>query len=325
MPFGGMLGSTFNFVFETQMEALQNGDRFYYLRAPRRHQLPHRAGEQLVRQAGDGEHRRHAPAGATSSRRPGFILEVDQTQQFNDGLGERRSAPIRSGNRVTSTWSSATTRPPPRRGDELSASTPATEHVVLGGTDGRRHPDRQRGRRHALGRRRQRPPRRRLRQRQHRGRRRRRHHHRHRRRRRAQGRRRQRRHPRRQRREPDHRRRRQRLHHHRRGLLRGLRRARATTSSSAPRPTCRRWAARATTGSRSAPRTARRATTSTRSPKTPITGHDVFIGGGGFDEMHRRGRRRHLRRQRRPRTTSTACPASTGRPTRTTASASPST
>ena len=31
MPFGGLLGSTFNFVFETQMENLQNGDRFYYL------------------------------------------------------------------------------------------------------------------------------------------------------------------------------------------------------------------------------------------------------------------------------------------------------
>ncbi|MBM7062089.1 heme peroxidase [Pseudomonas sp. UL073] len=31
MPFGGMLGSTFNFVFESQIENLQNGDRFYYL------------------------------------------------------------------------------------------------------------------------------------------------------------------------------------------------------------------------------------------------------------------------------------------------------
>jgi hypothetical protein len=30
-PFGGLLGSTFNFVFENQMENLQNGDRFYYL------------------------------------------------------------------------------------------------------------------------------------------------------------------------------------------------------------------------------------------------------------------------------------------------------
>ena len=29
--FGGMLGSTFNFVFESQLESLQFGDRFYYL------------------------------------------------------------------------------------------------------------------------------------------------------------------------------------------------------------------------------------------------------------------------------------------------------
>ncbi|MGG7645384.1 peroxidase family protein [Rhodovulum sp. YNF3179] len=31
MPFGGMLGSTFGFVFQHQMENLQNADRFYYL------------------------------------------------------------------------------------------------------------------------------------------------------------------------------------------------------------------------------------------------------------------------------------------------------
>ncbi len=31
MLFGGLLGSTFNYVFETQMENLQDGDRFYYL------------------------------------------------------------------------------------------------------------------------------------------------------------------------------------------------------------------------------------------------------------------------------------------------------
>ena len=30
-PFGGLLGSTMNFVFELQMENLQDGDRFYYL------------------------------------------------------------------------------------------------------------------------------------------------------------------------------------------------------------------------------------------------------------------------------------------------------
>ena len=31
MAFGGMLGSTFSFVFETQLESLQDADRFYYL------------------------------------------------------------------------------------------------------------------------------------------------------------------------------------------------------------------------------------------------------------------------------------------------------
>ena len=30
-PFGGLLGSTFNYVFETQLTSLQNGDRLYYL------------------------------------------------------------------------------------------------------------------------------------------------------------------------------------------------------------------------------------------------------------------------------------------------------
>ncbi len=29
--FGGVLGSTFEYVFRTQMEALQDGDRLYYL------------------------------------------------------------------------------------------------------------------------------------------------------------------------------------------------------------------------------------------------------------------------------------------------------
>ena len=29
--FGGLLGSTFNYIFEKQLENLQDGDRFYYL------------------------------------------------------------------------------------------------------------------------------------------------------------------------------------------------------------------------------------------------------------------------------------------------------
>ncbi len=31
MPFGGLLGTTFNYVFENQLTDLQNGDRLYYL------------------------------------------------------------------------------------------------------------------------------------------------------------------------------------------------------------------------------------------------------------------------------------------------------
>ena len=30
-PFGGLLGTTFNYVFENQLTDLQNGDRLYYL------------------------------------------------------------------------------------------------------------------------------------------------------------------------------------------------------------------------------------------------------------------------------------------------------
>ena len=30
-PFGGLLGDTFNYVFENQLTDLQNGDRLYYL------------------------------------------------------------------------------------------------------------------------------------------------------------------------------------------------------------------------------------------------------------------------------------------------------
>ncbi|MGB3210386.1 MAG: peroxidase family protein [Desulforhopalus sp.] len=82
MPFGGMLGSTFNFVFETQLEALQNGDRFYYL-----HRL---AGQNFVAELENNSFSKlvqlntdagHLPALIFTT--PGLILEVDQTLQFN--------------------------------------------------------------------------------------------------------------------------------------------------------------------------------------------------------------------------------------------------
>ena len=87
MPFGGMLGSTFNFVFEVQMENLQSGDRFYYLQ---RLDGMHLFGEMeansfasLIMRNTDAT---HLPSDVFST--PGLILEVDRTKQFNPGIDD---------------------------------------------------------------------------------------------------------------------------------------------------------------------------------------------------------------------------------------------
>ncbi|CAI8994751.1 peroxidase family protein [Pseudomonas sp. IT-P4] len=85
MPFGGMLGSTFNFVFETQMEALQNGDRFYYLSRTAGlnfgTELENNSFAKLIMLNSDVTHLSN-----TVFLTPTFTLEVDQTTQFT-GLG----------------------------------------------------------------------------------------------------------------------------------------------------------------------------------------------------------------------------------------------
>ncbi|UUZ74670.1 hypothetical protein LP414_20240 [Polaromonas sp. P1(28)-13] len=86
MPFGGLLGSTFNFVFETQMEALQNGDRFYYLSRLAGlnflNEMENNSFAKLVMLNTDAT---HLPGDIFST--PGFILEVDPTKQFT-GLND---------------------------------------------------------------------------------------------------------------------------------------------------------------------------------------------------------------------------------------------
>ena len=78
MPFGGLLGSTFNFVFETQMEMLQDGDRFYYLERTAGlnflTELENNSFAKLIMANTDAT---HLPGDVFST--PGFILEVDQT------------------------------------------------------------------------------------------------------------------------------------------------------------------------------------------------------------------------------------------------------
>ena len=197
MPFGGMLGSTFNFVFEMQMEKLQSGDRFYYLqRLDGLHLFGEMENNSFAAMIMRNTDATHLPSDVFST--PGLILEVDQTRQFNDLRRRRRSLESAAipRRRLASSRrsSSATIRRRPGLDTNYLRYT-GGDHVVLGGTDASRHHHRRHRRRHALRRWRQRPARRRFRQRHHQRWRRRRHHRRQRRRRQHQGRRGQRRGP----------------------------------------------------------------------------------------------------------------------------------
>jgi Ca2+-binding RTX toxin-like protein len=91
LPFGGMLGSTFNFVFEVQMESLQNGDRFYYLqRLDGQHLFGELEANSFAAMIMANTDATHLPSDVFST--PGLILEVDRTKQYNPALGESAGA-----------------------------------------------------------------------------------------------------------------------------------------------------------------------------------------------------------------------------------------
>ena len=199
MPFGGLLGSTFAFVFETQLEALQNGDRFYYLSRTAGLDfgvaLENNSFAQLIMLNTDAT---HLPGDVFTT--PAYTLEVDPTKQFNANVANGPGADsILFDNPLTvldeSADNIATPRQDPLGPDSLiplvirdDAQTPHVDtnylrytgagHVVLGGTNGRRQDHLGHRRRHALRRRRRRPAGRRRRQRSDFRRRGRRHHHR---------------------------------------------------------------------------------------------------------------------------------------------------
>src|SRR5215468_5955715 len=81
-PFGGMLGPTFNFVFENQMEKLQDGDRFYYLERTAglnfNAELEANTFSKLVEANTDATH-----LSGLIFHTAVFTLEVDPTKQFN--------------------------------------------------------------------------------------------------------------------------------------------------------------------------------------------------------------------------------------------------
>jgi len=143
MPFGGFLGSTFNFVFETQLEALQNGDRLYYLsRLAGLNFLTELENNSFAKLIMANTDATHLPADVFST--PGFFLEVDQTRQFNAGLDS--ADPVHEDPTGLNALNPLVIRDNPTDTDNpLTPFNEATanylqytgpDHVVLGGTDG---------------------------------------------------------------------------------------------------------------------------------------------------------------------------------------------
>ena len=145
-PFTGYLGATHNYVFESQMEALQNGDRFYYLgrvgTIPLLASLESNPFTAIVMrntdlgEAGAGV----LPAGIFSV--PNHLLEVDQTQQFeagNDAVGSDDpegdsvlvDLVIRDATRLTTNINSVVSDP------SRVVQYTGGDHVAIGGTIGR--------------------------------------------------------------------------------------------------------------------------------------------------------------------------------------------
>src|SRR6185503_12776916 len=131
-PFGGLLGSTFNFVFETQMERLQNGDRFYYLeRTAGLNFLSELEGNSFAKLIMANTDATHLPGNVFST--PAFTLEANPNVQFT-GLGTDGRADPEGGSALV----------PLVIRDDASTAAPelnylrytGPDHVTLGGTAG---------------------------------------------------------------------------------------------------------------------------------------------------------------------------------------------
>ena len=128
-PFGGMLGSTFNFVFENQMEKLQDADRFYYLERT--------SGLSMNAELESNSFAKLIMANTSATHLPGlvfsdpaFYLEVDRSKQYNDGLGN--VDPLGdNGQQVVFRDNPLTAGP-----DTNYIRYAGEEHIVLGGTNG---------------------------------------------------------------------------------------------------------------------------------------------------------------------------------------------
>jgi Ca2+-binding RTX toxin-like protein len=101
--FGGQLGSTFNFVFEYQLEHLQNGDRFYYLSRTQGMNLlnlleANTFSDIIMRNTDLGDlHATHLPAEIMEV--PDFILELDSLVRQENYSGNAALNGLDPGNR----------------------------------------------------------------------------------------------------------------------------------------------------------------------------------------------------------------------------------
>jgi Ca2+-binding RTX toxin-like protein len=121
MPFGGLLGSTFNYVFETQMEKLQDGDRFYY--------LTRTAGLNFLTQLEESSFAELVMRNTDTKHLP---FDVFSTPDYTFELGNVGTEGAVEDDEDT-----------PYNESELLSRTPngtvrftGGEHIVLGGTDG---------------------------------------------------------------------------------------------------------------------------------------------------------------------------------------------
>ena len=125
-PFGGLLGTTFNFVFEVQMEKLQAGDRFYYLSRTQGMNLLNELeadsfAELVMRNTDLGDpNSTHLPSSLFLT--PAYTLELN--------IARQKGADPTHDNPVLNAIS-----PMVVRGDNYLRFT-GGDHVVLGGTEG---------------------------------------------------------------------------------------------------------------------------------------------------------------------------------------------
>jgi Ca2+-binding RTX toxin-like protein len=125
-PFGGLLGNTFNFVFETQMENLQDGDRFYYLsRTAGTNMLTQLEGNSFAELISRNTDASGLPADSFS--RPDWVFNVGALLSAPTGITDDPETEVNEADR---------TRDPgqflSRTGDQLRYSGAA--HVVFNGT-----------------------------------------------------------------------------------------------------------------------------------------------------------------------------------------------